>query len=113
MDADRKRQLKIICKERTATGAIYAVECSGNGRRFIKATVDIAGIQNRFAFAAATKNCPDPALSNEWRQYGPDAFSLVILEELKRKKDQTDREFAEDIKQLYELWDASAARETP
>lgn len=104
MNADRKKQLKSDYKSKPATGAVYAILCSGNQRRIVKSTVDVGGIQSRFRFAMATKSCPDPMLNNEWLQYGSDAFSLVILEELTMKEDQTAAEFAEDMKQLYELW---------
>lgn len=104
MNTDKKRQLKYDYKNKPAIGAVYAIECSGNQRRIIKSTVDIGGIKIRFQFAMATKTCPDPMLHNEWLQYGSESFSLIILEERKMKEEQTSREFADDMKQLYELW---------
>lgn len=104
MNADKRKQLKNDYKSKPAQGAVYAIECSGNHRRIVKSTVDIGGIQSRFAFAMAIKGCPDPALNSEFLQYGPESFSLTILEELKMKEDQSPREFAEDMKQLCVLW---------
>ena len=104
MDAEKKKQLKNDYKSKLAVGAVYAIECSGNQRRCIKSTADIGGIRNRFNFALATKSCPEPALQSEWVEYGSEAFSLIILEELKMKEGQTAKEFAEDIKLLHELW---------
>lgn len=104
MDTDTRRQLKNEYKAKPNVGAVYAIECSGNGRRIVKSTVDIGGIRSRFRFAMEIKGCPDPMLNNEWLQYGSKSFSLLVLEELKKKEDQTPAEFAQDMKQLYELW---------
>lgn len=104
MNADKRKQLINDYKTKPSVGAVYAIDCSGNHRRIVKSTVDIGGIQSRFQFAMSIKGCPDPMLNNEWIQYGSESFSLVILEELKMKKDQSPREFADDMKQLYKLW---------
>lgn len=106
MNEEKKHQLRGAYKKALATGGIYAIDCSGNQRRLIKSTVDIAGIKNRFAFAIAINGSPDPALNKECRQYGAQSFTLTVLEELKMKEGQTGAEFAQDIKQLYELWTA-------
>ena len=104
MNADQRRQLKNEYRNKPAVGAVYAIDCSGNQRRWIKSTVDLEGIKNRFRFAISIQGSPDPAMNNEWKQYGAESFSLVVLEELKMKEDQTAKEFAEDIKQLLKLW---------
>lgn len=104
MDSEKKKQLIKEYKSKLAVGAVYCIECSGNQRRYIKSTVDIGGIRNRFGFAIQTKSCPDPALYSEWSKYGSESFSLVILEELEQKEDQSSKEFANDIKLLLELW---------
>ena len=104
MDANRKKQLKNNYKSKPAVGAVYMIECSGNGRKFIKPTVDIGGIQNRYRFAINMGTCPDPSLMNEWTKYGTDSFTLTVLEELEIKEDQTPKEFAHDVEALAELW---------
>ena len=43
-------------------------------------------------------------MRDAWAQYGPAAFTLEVLEELEQKETQTEREFAEDIAVLRELW---------
>lgn len=104
MDADKRKRIKDDYKSKVAVGAVYAIECGGTRRRIIKSTTNIDGIKNRFQFALKTKSCPDPALRDEWLKFGSDAFSLVVLEELRMKEDQSAGEFADDIKLLYELW---------
>ena len=104
MNEQKRIQIRDDYKSKPNVGAVYAIDCSGNQRRLLKWTVDIEGLKNRFKFALATKGSPDPALNTEWKQYGSESFSLVVLEEMEMKKDQTAREFREDMKQLYELW---------
>ena len=38
------------------------------------------------------------------KRYGPGSFAFEVLEELKKDETQTDREFAQDIGALFELW---------
>lgn len=103
MNAEQKKQLREGYKERLALGGVYAIDCKGSSRRLIKSTVDLGGIQNRFRFALSTKGCPDPALRQEWEQFGSQAFTLTVLEELPRKEDQTAQEYAEEIKLLLKM----------
>ena len=104
MDADMKRQLKNEYKHKLSVGAVYVLECGGNHRRWIRSTTNIQSIRNRFLFAASMKVCPDPVTRSECDQYGWDSISLIILEELQMKEDQTDREFSDEIELLAELW---------
>lgn len=104
MDPAKKRQLKNNYKSKPAVGGVYCILCSGNQRRLIKSSVDLAGIQSRYNFALAIKGCPDPALQSEWMEYGSDSFSFTVLEELTMKEGQSPREFADDMDLLREMW---------
>ena len=104
MDKDKKRELIDSYKNRTITGGVYCIQCSGNQRRWIKSTTDMAGSKSRFLYAVQTKSCPGPAMLRECTAYGIGSFSFVILEELVKKETQTAAEFADDINTLYELW---------
>lgn len=85
-------------------GAVYALVCAGSGRRVLKGTVDIGGIRGRFEFAKRIGSCPDPVMNREFSQYGADAITMEVLEELTMKEGQTGAEFAEDIDTLLEMW---------
>lgn len=111
MDADKKRALKSEYKSRLSVGAVYALECSGNHRRWIRWTPDIQGMKNRFQFSVSMKSCPDPVTRVECDEYGWESISLVVLEELKMKEDQTAREFSDELKLLCKLWTEKLAAE--
>ena len=61
-------------------------------------------MRNRFEFALATKTAIEPSMRNEWVKYGAASFSFEVLEEIRKGKDQTDKEFLDDIAALYEMW---------
>lgn len=104
MEKLSKKEIKEQYKNRKVTGGIYCIKCNGNGRIWVKSTKDIAGQKNRFEFFVSTNFCPEPGMNPEWSQYGANSFSFAVLEEIEKGETQTDREFAEDIKLLYDMW---------
>lgn len=89
---------------RKKTGGICAVRSTVTGKSLVTAVPDIRGFQNRFSFSQATGSCVQPKLEKDWNEYGAGSFVLEVLETLEKKPDQTDREFAEDIAALKDLW---------
>jgi hypothetical protein len=99
------KELKDQYKYRPVVGGVYCIRCNGNDRTWLKSTKDLAGQKNKFEFFVSTKFCPEPGMRAEWNQYGAEAFSFQVLEEITKKETQTDQEFTEDIRILYEIWD--------
>jgi hypothetical protein len=104
MEQFSKKERKEQYKSRVVTGGVYCIKCDGNGRSWIKSTKDLAGQKNRFEFFVSTDYCPEPGMSFEWKQYGANSFSFTVLEKIDKGATQTDREFTEDIRTLYDLW---------
>lgn len=104
MESLSKKELKEHYKNRNVVGGVYCIKCNENGRTWLKSTKDLEGQKNRFQFFVSTNTCPEPSMLTEWKQYGANSFSLVILEELKKGDTQSEREFADDISVLLEMW---------
>lgn len=86
------------------TGGIYCIKCNGSGHLWIRSTKDISGQRNKYAFFMSTNTCPEPGMLSDWKQYGAQSFSFIILEELKKGETQSEKEFADDIRTLYDIW---------
>lgn len=104
MDSLRKKELRDAYKSKPVIGGVCCIKCGGSQRQWLQATKDIESLRNRFNFAMSTKTCPDPSMRGEWAKYGVEAFTFEVLEEIKKREDQTDKEFADDVKALYEMW---------
>ena len=104
MNPQNKKDLLAAYKQRTQIGGIYAVTNTHTGKTLVLASADLHGIQKRSEFAEMTGGCFHPKLMKDAQTYGNDAFSFSILEELKRKDTQTDREFGDDLELLLSMW---------
>ena len=112
MESAQRRNLKNAYKEQAAVGGIYCIECSGNRRRWLKASPNLAGMRNKYEFAIAIGSCPEPGMRSEWLRYGAASFSFTVLETLPKKETQTDAEFREDLGVLLELWTEKTQSDT-
>ncbi|SMC56255.1 hypothetical protein SAMN02745168_1561 [Papillibacter cinnamivorans DSM 12816] len=89
---------------RPVVGGVYAYRNNRTGELLVLSTPNLEGTKNQFDFSRQTESCVHMKLQDAWREYGAGAFELVVLEELKKKEDQTDREFRKDLEVLLELW---------
>ena len=104
MDNQKRKELMDAYKNRTIIGGVYCIECGGNNRKWLRSTVDMQGSKNRFLSSVKLKGCLEPSMNREWKEYGSESFSFTCLEELKKGETQSDKEFADDVKALYEMW---------
>lgn len=104
MDHKSRTELKDAYKNRKITGGVYNVRNTVSGRMLVMSTTDLHGAVNRYAFARQMGGCFHPKLQKDLEQYGKDVFAFETLEELDKRADQTDAEFAADIKTLEEMW---------
>lgn len=104
MDKGKRKELANAYKNRTMVGGVYCIRCSGNQRTWIRSTTDLEGARNRVLFSLKMKSAPEPSMLRECNEYGWESLSFTVLEELKKEEAQTDREFADDIATLLEIW---------
>ena len=104
MEKLTKKEIKERYMNRILVGGVYCIKCSGSSRVWIKSTIDLEGQSNKYKFSISTKSCPEPTMRSDWEQYGAESFSFSVIEKLEKRETQTDQEFAEDIRTLYEMW---------
>lgn len=91
-------------KERRQLGGVCRYVHVQSGRFLLFAEPDIVAAQNRFAFMQKTGSCPHLQLQADWKQDGPQAFRLEVMEELSCGEGQTAAAFRADLKELLSLW---------
>lgn len=99
-----KKALKEQYKNRVCVGGIYCVKCTESSKKWLRSTIDLKGVKNRFDFSVSTNSCPEISMKEDWNRYGASSFVFEILEELTKKETQSDREFADDVEILLEMW---------
>ncbi len=100
MDKEQRKKLQQQYSERSVVGGVYAIKNADSGKMLLLSTLDMPGSLNRFGFALQTGGCVHPKLRDEW---GQTPFTMEVIEELKKKQDQTEKEFAQEVQALFEL----------
>lgn len=100
---NRRKALSNAYKEREIVGGVYRITNTHNSRYLLGHTGDVASVRNRFEFAVTTGSAVDPRLRADWEAFGAAAFTLEILEELRKSPDQTQVEFMTDVEALEQL----------
>ncbi len=99
-----RKEWKDAYRGRTVVGGVFRIRCDAARESWLHGSTDLRSSQNRFAFSVSVGSCPEPAAAAAWKRHGPGGFTFEVLEELKKDETQTDREFAQDIGALFELW---------
>jgi len=99
-----KKEIIAAYKEQKQIGGIFVIRNLKTGKLFLDATPNIQGMANRFEFSQKTGSCVSHKLQNDWSIYGSENFAFEILEKLEMNKDQTRKDFKEDLKMLKSLW---------
>lgn len=83
---DRKKELKQQYKETPIEAGIYQIKNNINGKIFIGSTRNFKTL-NGVKFTLETGTNSNKVLQEEWGKFGKDAFSIDVLETLKKKDD--------------------------
>ena len=104
-----KKELLRAFKAEREVGGVYAIKNRETGRALIQTTTTISKAKGILSFAKLTGSCVHPLIADDWKAYGPDAFELETLD---RKDEESDAEFAEEVRALGELWSERFPAET-
>lgn len=111
IDKERKKEMISKYKQKKTTGGVYKITNTANGRYMLKAEVDLQSFQNRFEFSKKVNSCLHPKMQKDFKEFGPDAFSLEFLEEAEKKEEESAMGFRDRLKRMEEQWAEKFDRE--
>lgn len=101
---DRKKELKQQYKETPIEAGVYQIKNNQNGKLFIGSTRNFKTLNGlKFSLNAGTASPTNKELQENWTQFGASAFSIDILEKLKKKDDPYFNE-KEALQELENKW---------
>ena len=100
----RKKQLKQMYKETPIEGGIFQIKNNENGKLFVGSTRNFKTINGlKFSLEAGTAPPTTTELQQDWSHFGASAFSIDILETLK-KKDEPYFNEKEALQEMENKW---------
>ncbi|GAA0373769.1 GIY-YIG nuclease family protein [Bacillus horti] len=100
---DRKKELKQQFKETKIEAGIYQIKNRQNGKVFIGSTPNLKTL-NGVKFMLEMGSHKNKELQLEWKEFGQEAFTVDVLETLKKDKDKLYFNEKEELEKLEEKW---------
>ncbi|MDD4334038.1 MAG: GIY-YIG nuclease family protein [Desulfotomaculaceae bacterium] len=107
----RKKELKMQYKQMKQDMGIFIIRSKANNKCFLKATPDLRGVINGTRVRLGGGVHPYRELQKEWDEFGPDNFTIEILENLEYDKDESKTDYSEELEVLQMLWEEKLAGE--
>lgn len=99
---ERKKELKQLFKETPIEAGVYQIKNTQNEKIFIGSTKNFKTLNGvKFTLEAGTHT--NKELQEEWNHFGSDAFSIDVIEKLKKKDDPYFNE-KEALAELENKW---------
>jgi len=109
MEKQSRKQLAKQVGQTLRPMGVYQIRNKVNGKILLGSSMYLDTIWNRHAFQLKMGSHMNKTLQQDWNQYGEDAFTFEVLEQLKPSvetysTDEELKEYESDIKVLEELW---------
>lgn len=108
---DRKKELKMQYRQMKPKMGIFIVRSKVNNKCFLKVTQDLRGVLNGTKVRLEGGFHPNRELQKEWKEFGPENFTIEILEELEYDKDESKTDYSAELEVLQMLWEEKLAGE--
>lgn len=86
-DKETRKQLTAEYQERERVMGVYQIKNNANGRVFIGGSTNMDGLWNKEKFVLELGSHMNKELQREWKQYGSEQFSYLVLETVKTEGD--------------------------
>lgn len=108
---DRKKELKMQYKQMKPPMGIFIIRSKVNNKCFLKTTQDLRGVINGTKVRLEGGFHPNRELQKEWKEFGPENFTIEILENLEYDKDESKTDYSGELEVLQMLWEEKLAGE--
>jgi len=98
-----RNELKRQYKEEPRRAGIFVITNTANGKVFLGSSTNLSGPLNKHRFALKVGRHLNAGLQADWNQFGPDAFTFEIVDEVTIKDDPSFR-LDEELGFLEEMW---------
>lgn len=98
------KELKLKYKEMKPPMGAVIIKNNANGKVFIDVNKDIKSIINRHRFQLKTGMHRIKELQQDWNEYGEEAFSFEVLEELKYDEKEEKADYTEELEIMKMIW---------
>lgn len=99
-----KKELIKEYKQQNPVGGIYKLTNTVNHKYLLEYSTNIRAVQNRFDFMKSCGTCFHNKVQKDWNEFGGQAFSFEIVEQIEKKENQSQDNFIEDLKTLTQIW---------
>ncbi len=99
---DRKKELKLLYKEKEVQAGVYQIKNTQNQKVFVGSTPNLRTLNGR-KFELKLGGHTNKDLQKDWNQFGEDAFVFEILEVLEEKEGEY-FDVKDALKKLEDKW---------
>lgn len=108
---DRRRQLKEQCKQTKPEMGVYVIESKVSGKMLVAAAQNLRSGVNGSRFKLNAGIHPNRELQDEWREHGAEQFVIRVLDSLEYSKDESKKDYTQDLEELRAMWMARLAEQ--
>jgi hypothetical protein len=105
MDRARRKELIEQYKQRKPDMGAFIIRPKSGGKCHIQSTPDLKGTMNGALARLEGGMHPVKELQKEWNEYGPDHFTMEVLETLAYDEDESKTEYTEELTLLQMIWE--------
>ncbi len=108
---DRKKELKQQYKLMKPEMGVFIIRLKDEKKCYVQATQDLRGVMNGARARLSGGFHPNQELRKDWKDKGPDAFIMEILEYLAYDEDESKTDYGDDLAILQMIWEEKLIKE--
>lgn len=108
---DRRKQLKEEYKQLRPDMGIFIIRSNFGNKCFLEATNNLKGKMNGTIFQLKFGSHINKELQKDWNEHRSDSFTIEILEKLEYDKDESKKDYSDELEILKAIWEEKLMKE--